>query len=569
MTKSVTPVPLGAKIAAAAVNLLSGYVAGVSVLTLLTAYFTNENNYDLISGFSASDALLIQNFRKFFVSNVWLFVVCAVLGIVLYFSSLIFMLCAAGRTRSDGEIGGYRENLVDRVPYDLYLVIIISLGTLAVLLTAATGSYCFDGHYNFNGSVYIRTIPEYTVPMLLTLMSVAAFALLALLLDLLSSTATRIKCRTLFSNTVTWRLIRLVWRAAAWLFNWIRRICGDIGSGIRYFFESLPTSWYAVAALAVYLLVNLILLPIIFWGSAFIGVILFIAFNGFCFWLTARLAMSLKGVEKAGEAIADGNMSFKLDTSGMRGPVKAHAENLNRISDGVAAAVERQMKSERFKTELITNVSHDIKTPITSIINYVGLLKAESTDNPKIAEYVEVLDRQSKRLKKLTEDVLEASKASSGAIEVNLSRLDVGELVSQCVGEYGERLEAAGLEAVCDIGSELYAVCDGRLMWRVFDNLLGNVVKYAQTGTRVYIEAAKSDSAVSVVIKNISKSRLNIPGDELMERFVRGDISRSTEGSGLGLSIANSLLSLQNSKLILTIDGDLFKADVVMGYAAF
>lgn len=218
------------------------------------------------------------------------------------------------------------------------------------------------------------------------------------------------------------------------------------------------------------------------------------------------------------------------------------------------------MKSERFKTELITNVSHDIKTPLTSIINYVDLIKKENPENENIKNYIEVLDRQSGRLKKLIEDLVEASKASTGSLAVNLAESDVSVLLSQTVGEFDERLKAAGLTAVLGLPEKpVLIMADGRHLWRVFDNLMNNICKYSQKGTRVYLDVAESSGTVTVIFKNISAYELNISGEELTERFVRGDRSRNTEGSGLGLSIARSLTELQDGTLDIDIDGDLFK----------
>jgi signal transduction histidine kinase len=229
----------------------------------------------------------------------------------------------------------------------------------------------------------------------------------------------------------------------------------------------------------------------------------------------------------------------------------------------MALAVDRQMKSERLKTELITNVSHDIKTPLTSIINYVDLLSRQELEGQS-AEYLAVLDRQAKRLKKLTEDLVEASKASTGNLSVTLERTDVCELVRQAVGEYEERLEAGRLEVVIPPPEQAtFVLADGRLLWRVMDNLLSNAVKYAQPDTRVYIDVTdREPGTVTVIVKNISRNRLNVDADELMERFVRGESSRTTEGSGLGLNIARSLVELQKGAFILYVDGDLFKAEL-------
>ena len=225
----------------------------------------------------------------------------------------------------------------------------------------------------------------------------------------------------------------------------------------------------------------------------------------------------------------------------------------------------KQIKSERMKTELITNVSHDIKTPLTCIINYVDLLKGEQIESDKAKEYIAVLDKQSARLKKLTEDLIETSKAASGCTPVNAEINDISILLSQAVGEYRDRFEAADLEIITEFPQiEANAYCDGRLCWRIFDNLLSNASKYSLSGTRVYLEVSKSADSVTVTFKNISKNRLNITPEELTERFVRGDSSRNTEGSGLGLSIAESLARLQRGDLQITIDGDMFKVAVTL-----
>ena len=240
---------------------------------------------------------------------------------------------------------------------------------------------------------------------------------------------------------------------------------------------------------------------------------------------------------------------------------KKHGENLNSISVGMAHAVDEKIKSERLKAELITNVSHDIKTPLTSIINYVDLLKKEDLHNETAEGYIKVLDRQSGRLKKLTEDLVEASKASTGNIAVNAQRTNVVELLNQSAGEYEERFEAAKLTPVITASApDIPILADGRLLWRVFDNLLNNIIKYSQEGTRVYMNINEKNNLVTVAFKNISRDSLNISTDELMERFIRGDSARTSEGSGLGLSIARSLTELQGGRFDLLVDGDLFKA---------
>ena len=239
---------------------------------------------------------------------------------------------------------------------------------------------------------------------------------------------------------------------------------------------------------------------------------------------------------------------------------KKHGENLNSVNVGLSKAVNEKIKSERFKTELITNVSHDIKTPLTSIINYVDLLKKEELENETLQEYIEVLDRQSNRLKKLIEDLMEASKASTGNLEVTLEKLEAGVFMVQTVGEFEEKTKELNLDLIIKKPEEpIYILADGRHFWRVIDNLMNNICKYAQPYTRVYIDLDRKEEKAGITFRNTSKFPLNISSDELMERFVRGDSSRNTEGNGLGLSIAGSLMELMHGEFELVVDGDLFK----------
>lgn len=276
------------------------------------------------------------------------------------------------------------------------------------------------------------------------------------------------------------------------------------------------------------------------------------------------IALNLRALQKGGEKLARGDFSSPIDTKYLIGDFKRYGQELNDVQSGLEQAVQEQMKAEHLKTELITNVSHDIKTPLTSIVNYVDLLKKEDMPSPAAREYIAVLDRQSHRLKKLTEDLVEASKASSGALNVELQPTDVNVLLSQIEGEYQERLAACHLTLVTQPpapGTMIQA--DSRLLSRVMDNLVSNVCKYAMENTRVYVTAAVRDGQAVISFKNVSRDELNISPDELMERFVRGDASRHSEGSGLGLSIARSLVQLQGGTFALSIDADLFRADIV------
>ena len=276
-----------------------------------------------------------------------------------------------------------------------------------------------------------------------------------------------------------------------------------------------------------------------------------------------RYAMEGQRIRQASNALAAGDLTFKVDNKKLHMIWRELGENLNSIGDGMALAVEEQMRSERMKTELITNVSHDLKTPLTSIINYIDFLRDTDLPEETRREYIEILERQGAKLKKLTEDVVEASKAASGAVEVKAEVFDVAELLEQSVGEYSERLQDAGIEPIIHTPEEdTYLLADGRLMGRVLDNFITNILKYAQPGTRAYFDLTAGEENTVIAVKNTSREPLDIPAEELMERFVRGDSSRGSEGSGLGLSIGRSLTELMGGRMDIILDGDLFKIEL-------
>ena len=278
------------------------------------------------------------------------------------------------------------------------------------------------------------------------------------------------------------------------------------------------------------------------------------------FFLVVYAVVYWRILREGAHELAAGDLGYRVPIEELRGPFRAMGEDLGAIRGGIERAVEEQLRSERMKTELITNVSHDIKTPLTSIVNYVDLLDKEDLPDGPAREYVAVLVRQAARLKKLTEDLVEASKASTGSLEVDLQRTDVNVLLDQSAAEYADRLRAQDLTLVLrPAQGEALVLADGRLLWRIFENLLGNIVKYALPGTRVYLSCTAEEEGVRIVFRNISRDPLDVPPEELIERFVRGDASRSTEGSGLGLAIANSLTELQHGTFALALDGDLFK----------
>lgn len=295
----------------------------------------------------------------------------------------------------------------------------------------------------------------------------------------------------------------------------------------------------------------------------YVVLVLFVWLDGWVFHRLFREACQRDLLDQAISTISTGDTGYRLDTSMLTGKEKKMGEHINNITSGLDTALQEKVKSERLKADLITNVSHDIKTPLTSIINYVDLLKRQKIQDPKIAAYLEVLDQKSQRLKTLTEDLVEASKASSGNLKLEVSDINLVELVQQTNGEFEERFALRRLELIQTLPEEIIMIrADGRRLWRVLENLYTNAFKYAQEGSRVYVDVREEGDKAVFTIKNISEKPLNISPDELTERFVRGDVARTTEGSGLGLSIARSLTQLQKGEFIISIDGDLFKAQV-------
>ncbi len=466
------------------------------------------------------------------VSHRVLLIVLAALGAVGMLAMFVFLMYAAGHAAGHE---GIHLNWFDRIPLDIL--------TLLYLLPLLFGVRLLN----------LISFPSDTGSMLvLQAALVAAYLIcgLSLLLSYASTLASRIKAGTWYQNTVIWRVLTFLWRV----------LC-HLGRTVRYLCRNLPLYWRSALVWAGLCFIELIFIMITGCTGSF-----------FVWWLIGRVLLTaplilavinMKKLRDGGEKLASGALTSQIDTSHMFWEFKRHAENLNSIADGMQKAVEQQMRSERLKTELITNVSHDIKTPLTSIVSYVDLLKKEKMPSDAARQYLDVLDRQSARLKKLTEDLVEASKASTGNLSCTLEPTDVNVLLGQVMGEYEGKLEAGQLEPiVLEDPSSPKILADGRLLWRVFDNLLSNICKYAMPGTRVYLSSAVENGKVVICFKNISRSALNISADELMERFVRGDSSRNTEGSGLGLSIAQSLTSLQQGTFALSVDGDLFKASV-------
>ena len=373
-------------------------------------------------------------------------------------------------------------------------------------------------------------------------------AMVPLVLLFLCAFAAQCKAGTVLRSALIARIARFLWRIVRSLFLGLWRIA-----------RNLPLLWKTALVMAgVFFLEMLFVLA----GYGSVDGI-FVIMKAVELLAALYIALNLRTLQKGGEKLARGDFSSPIDTKYLIGDFKRYGQELNDVQSGLEQAVQEQMKAEHLKTELITNVSHDIKTPLTSIVNYVDLLKKEDIPSPEAREYIAVLDRQSHRLKKLTEDLVEASKASSGVLNVDLQPTDVNVLFSQIEGEYQERLAACQLTLVTQPPAPGTVIrADSRLLSRVMDNLVSNICKYALPSTRVYVVSTLSREAVTISFKNVSRDELNISPDELMERFVRGDASRHTEGSGLGLSIARSLVQLQGGRFDLAIDADLFRADI-------
>ena len=457
--------------------------------------------------------------------------------------SLLYLLWTAGHRAGREDIA---LSWQERIPTELW-----------ILLAAGGGFAALCGFLNILDLLYSLSVNSYgqltdalfsLLPFAAALCAAGGMVLGSLFLRTL---LVRLKAGAFLRTT----LVCMIWR---WLW-------GLVYPALR----GLPLIWKWVVLFPVYLLLNLYLCQWFYWyGSGYL-LLLYLLLNGavllaICWW-----ALCFRRLQDGGRNIAAGNYNRRVDTARMPHDLKDCGESLNNISAGLSAAVDEKMKSERFKAELITNVSHDLKTPLTSIINYVNLLKSTRQDDPKAQEYIEVLDRKSQRLKKLTEDLVEASKASTGVLSVSREKIGMGQLIDQALGEWSEKLEERKLTLVPTLPEgETWVYADGRHLWRVIDNLLSNCAKYAMEGTRVYLDLERGKGQVTLSIKNISREPLNIPPERLMERFVRGDESRTTEGSGLGLSIARSLTELQGGEFQLTVDGDLFKASVTLPQAS-
>ena len=475
----------------------------------------------------------------------WIYAIgiAALVSAILWFA---FLMCASGRRK------GYPDpqpGWGTKVPFDL-----LTAGVLfAVFLLV---EFAVE-------SVYFHSIWKQAATM-----AAAGIAIAVIVLGWCMSAALRFKLGGWWKNTLCFYALRLSWRLLKKLWRGFRVIGAAVLRGFRVLGNSLLTLFRGIPFVrqAIYLylcfvivegLLLLLSCVVFYWDGM---IVVWTLLRSAILPVVILYALMLRKLQKGGEALAAGDLSYQVDTVRMPWSYKEHGENLNRIAEGMTVAVEQRLKSERMKTELITNVSHDIKTPLTSIINYSDLIEKEPCENEKITEYAGVLHRQSERLKRLIDDLVEASKASTGNLEVLLAPCEVGVMLTQTAGEYEQRLAEKELSLVTSQPEHpVKILADGRRLWRVFDNLMSNIYKYAQRGTRVYLTLEEQDGQAVISFKNISREPLNLSPDELLERFVQGDAARKTEGNGLGLSIAKSLTELQKGSLELMTDGDLFK----------
>lgn len=466
--------------------------------------------------------------------------ILGITSVLLFIVGLVWLTVVAARNNKDEEL---HLNRFDRWKTELAAAFVIALWIIPVMIVTGNG-YGFHIYpavtYSSEYGEIISQAYDYNV--IPTMIAGGAMALWTCAIFLIGylSLIRRLKGRTLWKNSVIRGLLKFV------------KVC----------FVNMHLVWKFVLLFAGFVIIHWIAMSTMGVGTGFFVLVAIIA-ELVAFVYLVRVAIGRQRVREGIEHISSGEVEYKIPLTGLRGEQLMLAERVNAIGEGLDAALEESMKSERLKTDLITNVSHDIKTPLTSIINYVDLLKKEDFKDPKIIRYLEVLEAKAQRLKTLTEDVVEASKVSSGNITLEFMNINLVEMIQQTSGEFEEKLKARNLTEVLTLPEEEIIIrADGRRMWRILENIYNNAAKYAMEGTRIYADLSATEKTVTFNLKNVSQHALNITADELTERFIRGDVSRSTEGSGLGLSIAKSLAAMQGGTFDLYLDGDLFKVTI-------
>ena len=477
-----------------------------------------------------------------YLPNLWQWAVAAVIAGLLYVILFIYQTVVTGRAYDENGEKHIRLNAFDEIPTEAAALIaftVILLGVWILVVLAAVGGIDPTDFDFYQDAVHENGFKVAAV--------LAVFAADVLFTFFFYSLVRRIKARTFWKNSYLCRLV-----------NWLKQFAWKVYDNSSIVLRT----WVPYVAVIIFNLLLVILASR--WGDIDMLLLFFLAVIDACVGvLFYKDAKERQDIVKSIETIAAGRVDHQIDVEDLHGDNKILAASVNSIGKGIQEAVEISMKDERMKADLITNVSHDIKTPLTSIINYVDLLKREQVGSEKAQNYIRVLDEKSQRLKQLTDDLVEASKITSGNISLHFERINLTELMNQTIGEFSEKFEEKGLVTVMNVNTKQVMIeADSRRIWRVMENLFNNIYKYAMPGTRVYVamdQAGEEKESVQVSIKNISENYLNCKPEELTERFIRGDESRTTEGSGLGLSIAKNLTLAQKGSFEIELDGDLFK----------
>ena len=465
----------------------------------------------------------------------------AVAGLLIFLAGFCYLLYAAGRRP---DMDGVHLLSIDRLYLDVGCTIFLMVDGFCIFLL---------------GELYRNLYPANLI-LLYTLGSLLAAFGTTLALVYLTMVAKRFKRREFLRSNLLYAIPAFILKYIGKRYYLIKSL---LSAGPPIVKAALLFAAYATAVTISLIITGSLIMSESGPGILF-GLLLLLGINISALIYVLKKAKALKEITTGVQRIRSGDFSSRITQDGGEA-MSFLADNINHMADGLKAAVESEVKAERLKAELVTNVSHDLKTPLTSIITYIDLLKTEGFQSENAAKYLGILEQKSNRLKTLTEDLFEAAKAASGSIAVNFEKLDAGALLIQGMGELSDKINASGLDFKINIPEEkLFVKADGRLLWRVIENLLSNVFKYAHAGSRVYFDIVSTGSQVHFIIKNISAFELNISPDELTERFKRGDQSRQSEGSGLGLSIAKSLTELQGGTFHIDIDGDLFKATVTL-----
>ena len=502
------------------------YTTNIEDFIIYTSY--NENFMD------ASKQMLvcksIEMLRPYENSFYILMPICTALTVLI----LLYLIVSIGHKKGTK---GIATSDFDKIPLEIIGFIgICIIGLVFILLAQEVDTTEFE--------------------LIISLLFTVYFTIFIVGIIIFDTIIKRIKSKTFWKTTLVGKIVIILLKPIHKFEKFMEEV-----RGTSKYFSNAITKFIVFVCIEVFLAFIVFILfnssdPFIFLLLEFILVAFFIQ-------RMVKSIVNYDKIEKKLKEMYEGDNQTQLDKKDFLPVFNQSITYLNDISNGLEKAIQDRMKSERLKTELITNVSHDIKTPLTSIINYVDLIKQENIQNEKVKEYIEILDNKSQRLKKLIEDLVEASKVSTGNVKLNLEKINIVELINQAVGEFEDKFESKGLDIVINSNeNEIFIFADSRYMYRIIDNLFSNISKYALQNSRVYIDIQKIEDKVYIKMKNISKDKLNIPAEELMQRFVRGDKSRTTEGSGLGISIAQNLTEIQNGKFNLIIDGDLFKTEL-------